>query len=134
MSGWTEPRAELSAEEKILEQLSALSPRDHAIAVACMTLMGAFRDAGKIDASHFKDLAFAICKSVSYTTDIGTLQFLKKQLAKAPAQTTVADVVVVLNMMGLRSIEAADNALRDVQRLVALLPSESGNGAPDASK
>jgi hypothetical protein len=129
---WTDPHAEMSETEKLEEQLKELPPRDHMIVVGVMTLCSAFKQADKIEISHFRDLAWALAKSTKHVAEMDTLNFLIKNLKDAPAETTVRDVVTLLAMMSLKAQEVADKCVRDTMRLVALLPSEMGE--PDARK
>ena len=126
---WTDPRAEQSESEKLEEQLQKLTPRDHMVVVAALALCTAHKDAGKFEPSLFKDLSFALGKSIKHTAEMDTLTFLIKNLKGAPAETTVQDVVTLLRMMALKAQEVADTTVRDAQKLVALLPSESGGAA-----
>ena len=129
---WTTPQAELSAEDKLHEQLSKLPMREHVAVLVTMPLCSAFMQKEQIERSHFKDLAFAGARNVKHAATFDTLQFLTKQLEAAPEATTVKDVLIVLQMMSLKTLEQSDKAAADLQRLVSLLPSESG--APNASK
>jgi hypothetical protein len=127
---WTDPTPELSAEDKLHEQLKGLPMRDHVSVLVTMTLLAAQRD--QIEPSHFKDLVWTSCRNVKLASAFDTLQFLTKQLEAAPDGTTAMDVLIVLQMMSLKTLEQSDRAAADLQKLVALLPSESG--APNARK
>ena len=121
---WTTPRAELSEQDKIFEQLKGLPMRDHTVVVGVLSLTAAFKDHDKIEASHFKDLAFAVGNTIKHASTLDTLQFLSAQLKKAPEATTVAGVVLLLSMMARSAQEMAEKATTETMKLVALLPSE----------
>ena len=121
---WTEP-PQMNEEEKFLEELTALPLRDHTVVVISMTLIQAFKDASKIEPSFFKDLSFAACKMLKHASVLDTLQFLAKHLQAAPKETTVQDVLLLLNLMSVSAKEAAERTATDTAKLVALLPSEA---------
>ncbi len=123
---WTTPQTELSAEDELYERLKALPMRDHVAVLVTMALCSAFAQKEQIGASHFKDLAYASTCNIKHVATFDALQFLTEQLEKAPAETTVKDVLIVLQMMSLKTLEQSDKAAADLQRLVALLPSEGG--------
>jgi hypothetical protein len=129
---WTEPHAELTAEEKLYEQLSKLPIRDHVAVLVTMALNQAHRD--QIEPSFFKDIAFAGCRNVKHAATFDTLKFLAEQLEKVPESATAKDVLLIIAMIQLRTLEQCKKAAADLHRLVALLPSEMAKGAPDASK
>lgn len=123
---WTTPHAELSAEEKLHEKLKQLPMRDHVAVLVTITLCSAFAQKEQIEASHFKDMVYAGTRSVKHAATFDTLQFLTAQLEKAPAETTAKEVLIILQMMSLKTLEQSDKAALDLQKLVALLPSEGG--------
>ena len=124
---WTDPVPELSAEEKFEEQLKKLSHRDQTVTIAVMALMWAFKEHDSVEPSLFKDLSFQAGLAIKQVTTMDTLEFLLKQLDKAPAATTLGDVKVLIGMMGLQTQKATDKALSDLSRLTALLPQEESD-------
>jgi hypothetical protein len=128
---WTDPVPELSEDEKIFEELKELPIRDHTVVVGVMTLITAFTDASKIEASFFKDLSFAVGKTIKHATTLDTLNFLVKQLEKFPETSIkIEDLILLLSMMMVGAKTQAEKATTDTMRLVALLPDE----ADDARK
>ena len=129
--GWTEPPT-LSAEDKLLADMSALPPRDHAAMVTLLAFHTLIFDdeAPKPEKSFVKDLGWALLSGCKHAAEMDVLKWLDEHLAKAPSGTTIEQFRPTLARMIVMCGLKADERMKEAQKLIALLPDEE---TPDAS-